>query len=93
MAAGFTPSAAHGIVAAPRRPEDVVGTRGYRDASDRGGELLVTRVPHRDTRLSNLSLMPQSERAYAREDGKARINNLLEVYARKRLQAAASGAF
>jgi hypothetical protein len=93
MAAGFTPSAAHGIVAAPRRPEDVVGTRGFRDISERGGELLVTRAPMRDARLSGLSLMPQSERAYAREDGKSRINNLLEVYARKRLQAASSGAF
>lgn len=89
-AAGFSPSLAHGIVAAPPRVEDVVGTRGHRDPHERGSEFLASRAVRPTERLSSLSLMPRSEGAYERSVSKHRINNLLEEYARARLEHAAS---
>lgn len=88
-AAGFSPSLAHGIVAAPPRVEDVVGTRSHRGPGERGSEFLATRALRPTERLSNLSLMPQSERSHERNENKDRINFLHEAYVLARYEHAA----
>jgi len=85
-----SPAAAQGIITAPLRPEDVLGTAAQMEP--RTAEVpWVTTAPRPTVRPDNMSLTPLSERDMMRSQNAARLNAIHAKYVARRVGHMAGG--